>query len=328
MPKDKLLIALLITIAAIAGIFYFHSSVTPVSTGQLAALCLGALGWTGLFISPVGSDQNHAISSNTHTGELASSLSGLFNTIQAQLNDQITATEAELNQVKSLMDSAIDDLVDSFMSLEATTRIGQHLVGHMISSESNSKDELNPFRDRQMKSQALLNDTSDFLKKLIKNTKHNIATSASLAKLDKISDNDTAKILSELQANSDLIHENTKEVSYKVADMIDENKAIIALVSEEMAATNAQVAEDVHAAIKSLQFQDTTTQLITQCTERLNVMQKMLGIIESLGNSNTAAQSVQEWQIKLTAANDALKEANNLRIKQFNVDPGSVELFV
>jgi hypothetical protein len=197
----------------------------------------------------------------------------------------------------------------------------------MISSETNNRDELNPFRDKQLKSQTLLSDTSELLKKLIKDTKQNKAASASLAKLDKVSDNAASKTLIELQSNGDLLHKETKEVADKVADMMSENKAIIAMVAEEMAATNEQVAEDVQVAIKSLQFQDTTSQLITQCTERLDVMQKMLGTLESLGNSNTAAQSVQEWQTKLAAANDELKEASNVRMKQFNVDPGSVELF-
>jgi hypothetical protein len=325
MPKDKLIIALLVTITMIAGIFFFRNSDTPFAAGQIATLCLGTLAWVGLLVYPAQSNPQQA--SQSDTSGLSSSMANLFNTMQAELNEQIVATEAELNQVKSLMDSAIDDLVDSFVSLEATTRIGQNLVSHMISSETNNRDELNPFRDKQLKSQTLLSDTSELLKKLIKDTKQNKAASASLAKLDKISDNAASITLSELQSNGDLLHKETKEVADKVADMMSENKAIIAMVAEEMAATNEQVAEDVQVAIKSLQFQDTTSQLITQCTERLDVMQKILDTLESLGNSNTAAQSVQEWQTKLTAANDELKEASNVRMKQFNVDPGSVELF-
>ena len=85
--------------------------------------------------------------------------------MQTEHNGQIVATEVELNQVKSLMDNAIDNLVDSFVSLKATTRIGQNLISHMISNENNNRDELNPFRDRQMKSQSLLKDTSATLTK-------------------------------------------------------------------------------------------------------------------------------------------------------------------
>jgi hypothetical protein len=331
MPKDKLLIALIVTIAMIAGIFFFHNSDTPFAAGQIATLCLGALAWVGLLVYPAQSSLERASQkpqgANDDTSGLSNSMANLFNTMQSELNDQIVATETELNQVKSLMDTAIDDLVDSFVGLEATTRIGQNLISHMISSENNNRDELNPFRDRQMKSQTLLNDTSELLKKLIKDTKQNKAASASLAKLDKISDSTASKTLAELQSSGDLLHKETKAVANKVADMMDENKAIIAMVANEMAATNGQVAQDVQVAIKSLQFQDTTSQLITQCTERLNVMQKMLGTIESLGKNNTAAKSVQEWQAKLAKANDELKETSNVRMKQFNVDPGSVELF-
>ena len=335
MPKNKLLIALLLTILTIAGILFFQSSDAPFATGQVITLCLSALAWVTLFIypTPAGSKQpiEASQSTNTDTSKLSSSMANLFSTMQTELNSQIVATEAELNQVKSLMDNAIDDLVDSFVSLEATTRIGQNLVSHMISNENNNRDELNPFRDRQINSQTLLNDTSELLKKLIKDTKQNKAVAASLADLEKLSDSDSSKTLAELQASGELLHKETKEVSYKVAGMIDENKAIISMVADEMAATNAQVAVDVQTAIKSLQFQDTTIQLITQCTERLNVMQKMLNTIEALGksfgNSSTTAQSVQDWQTKLTTATDNLKAASKVRMKQFNVDPSSVELF-
>ena len=339
MPKDKLLIALMLTIVTIGGILFFQSAETSFATGQVVALGLGALAWIVLLIYPIyaGPEQSGlgSHSANTGTSSLSSNMTNLFNTIQTELNGQIVATEAELNQVKSLMGNAIDDLVDSFVSLEATTRIGQNLISHMISSDTNSRDELNPFRDRQINSQTLLNDTSELLKKLIKDTKQNKVATASLTSLEKISDNAASKTLAELQANGELLHKETKEVSYKVADMIDENKAIISMVADEMAATNAQVAEDVQIAIKSLQFQDMTTQLITQCTERLAVMQKMLSTIQSLGQSlnqspggnNASDQSVQQWQTKLIAAHSALKEASHVRMKQFNVDPGSVELF-
>lgn len=85
--------------------------------------------------------------------------------MRTEHNGQVVANEVELNQVKSLMDNAIDNLVDSFVSLKATTRIGQNLISHMISNENNNRDELNPFRDRQMKSQSLLKDTSAALTK-------------------------------------------------------------------------------------------------------------------------------------------------------------------
>lgn len=340
MPKSKQLIALLLTILTVGAILFLQSTYAPLATVQVATLCLIALGlialaWVILFIYPSPASLSQP-NQNTHitkidTNTLSSTIANLFNTMQSELKVQISATEAELNQVKSIMDKAIDDLVDSFVSLEATTRIGQNLVSHMISNENNNRDELNPFRDRQMNSQTLLNDTSELLKKLIKDTKQNKAVAASLADLEKLSDSDQSKTLAELHTSGELLHKETKEVSYKVAGMIDENKAIISMVADEMAATNAQVALDVQTAIKSLQFQDTTIQLITQCTERLNVMQKMLNTIESLGqslaSSNSSAQSLQDWQTKVASATDKLKEASNVRMKQFNVDPGSVELF-
>lgn len=337
-PKKSLLIALFITIAIVFGLFYFGAAAisntgSPLTSGQVLTLCLGALAWLGLFFTSNASMTNTtstnrlADASQPDSTNFAASYADLLSTMQTELGEQISATEAELKQVKSLMDGAIDDLVDSFISLESTTRIGQNLVKQMASSETDSNDDLNPFKDRQIKSAQLMHDTSTILKKLIQDGKQNQAACASLAESNKNIDPASSKILVGLLLSSDLLHKETKAVANKVATVIEENKATMSMVADEISTTTKQIESDVQLAVKSLQFQDMTTQLIVQCGERLNVMQEMLNAIDLFSQKSAPGDSVYVLQTKLTMARDELKHAGHKRMKQFNVDAGSVELF-
>ncbi len=340
MLKKNLFIALIIAIATLFGVFYFSASSMALSKGQIIATGLGALAWLALFFTSTTTKANsstpdsHQTSSANHLAQtsandaegLSSNYASLLNTMQSELGEQIKATKAELAQVKSLMDGAIDDLVDSFISLEATTRIGQNLVKQMAASETDSKDDLNPFKDRQVKSAQLLHDTSTILKKLMKDAKQNQAACASLTK-ENIADKAASKLISALQLSSGVLHKETQEIASKVATVIEENATTMSMVADEMAVTTTQIAQDVKLAVKSLQFQDMTTQLIVQCIERLNMMQEMLNAIDLFSKKSLPSDSAYVLQTKLTMAREELKQTSHVRMKQFNVDAGSVELF-
>jgi hypothetical protein len=327
MQMNKLGTALIITLAMLVGVFYFGNSSPTVSSAQAITLCLGALAWIALILTsnsqPQQANQFSAPTSNNDS--LPNSIAELLGTFQAELSQQVSATEAELKQVKSLMNGAIDDLVDSFISLEATTRIGQNLAKQLALSETDNKDDHNPFKDKQLQSQQLLHDTADILKKLVKDASQNQVTCASLANFGKNVEGTNSKALAKLLLGGDLLLSDTKLVASKVAAVIEENKANIAMVSEEITVTTKQIEADVQTAVKSLQFQDMTTQLITQCNERMHIMQEMLQAISSIDSD--AAHSAETLQTKLMVARNKLKQAGAARMKQFNVDAGSVELF-
>jgi hypothetical protein len=258
---------------------------------------------------------------------ITKSFTALFDTMQSELSAQITATEAELNQVKSLMDGAIDDLVDSFISLESTTRIGQNLVQQMAASESDVSDELNPFRNKQQKSKWLLHEASEILNNLIADAKQNQTTSDSLLSIEKISDETVGKILAKLQVSGKALSEKANEVASKVTEVIAENQSTLTMVANEMTNTTEQIARDVQIAVKSLQFQDMTTQLIVQSIERLKIMRQMLDSMHTVSSQNSASLSIPSLQAILINMNDELKQASQVRMKAFNVDAGHVELF-
>ncbi len=324
MHTKKLLIALLITIAMFCGIFFFSDMGATLSTGQIVTMCLGALAWLGLLIFPNFLHQSGQNQLTEAPKAEASNLSGSFvellNTIQAELSNQIVATEAELNQVKTLMDGAIDDLVDSFISLEATTRMEQNLVKLLASDqEIDDTDELNPFRDAQIKSKQFLLETLEKLNNLIEDATQSEAVSTSGA---------ANKKNPKLQSGGKLLSQRLKEVALKVISIIEENNANTSMVAGEIVMIAAQIERDVQTAVQSLQFQDMTTQLIVQSGERLKIMQEILNSINSINNKNTAAEdSIHEWQTRLVAAHDEIKQASKVRMKRFNVDAGSVELF-
>jgi hypothetical protein len=254
---------------------------------------------------------------------ITSLLSQLINTINTELSAEISATQAELLQVKSLMDHAIDDLVDSFISLEATTRIGQNLVLQLASNKTmNTLDELNPFREKQIKSAQLLLDTTVKLNKLLQDAKHNEATVNQL-KMEE-SGNKT-QLITELQANSKVLSAQSKEVAQLMKAVTAENESTINMVAEEITITSTQIEKDVQMAVKSLQFQDMTTQLIVQCSERQSQMQQLLNKLQAIG-ANGKATDAEMQLIMLQILND-ITHADKMRMKQFNVDAGSVELF-
>lgn len=254
--------------------------------------------------------------------QLISDFVEMFGALQDALCHQIAATEVELKQVKSLMDGAIDDLVDSFISLEATTRIGQNLVKQMASDVTDSKDELNPFKDKQLKSAQLLEETSQALNQLAKDVKENHVTCAMLAGKDSTANTKTA--LGTLEASSSQISLEVKAVVSKINAVMAENKATIQMVADEIALTSSQIEKDVQTAVKSLQFQDMTTQLIVQCGERMKVMQEMLNSVRNISDNSTSSSDLQT---KLADIKNIIKQAGKVRMKEFNVDAGSVELF-
>ena len=357
MLKKSLLIALIATIAMLCGLLYFSAPGSALSNGQLVTLCLGALAWLIVLFLP-----NHSPQSDTKN--LSNNFSDLLNNIQTELTGHITATEAELAQVKSLMDNAIDDLVDSFISLEATTRIEQKLVMLLVSSQNvNDKDENNPFRDMQMKSKLLLQETSDHLNKMIKDAKHNEAACKSIAHIDTAAEqaiesleavlgkigktadmalvnsvrdsvktmhgtiSEASKVANKLHASSKLLSEESKEVAHKVSTVIAESDNNLSMVANEISLTGSQIEKDVQTAVKSLQFQDMTSQLITQCGERQKIMQQILQAVNAIGNKDSGQTTMPELQAKLRAASAELKQISSARMKQFNVDAGHVELF-
>jgi hypothetical protein len=320
MLNKSLVVALIVTIATLCGLFYFSALGSTLSNGQLVTLCIGALAWLVVLFLP-----NHTPQADANN--LSHNFSDLLSNIQTELTNHITATEAELAQVKSLMDNAIDDLVDSFISLETTTRIGQNLVRQMASSKTDTKDDLNPFKDKQAKSQRLLQETSEILKKLMHDAKQNQLACTSLAESNKNIDAASSKILSKILLSSDDLRKETKLIASKVADVIQENKDNLSLVADELTATTKQIEKDVQTAVKSLQFQDMTTQLITQCGERQKIMQQILHTANAIGNKDSGQISASELQAKLKAASAELKQISSARMKQFNVDAGHVELF-
>jgi ATP-dependent Lon protease len=172
-----------------------------------------------------------------------------------------------------------------------------------------------------------MHDTSTILKKLIQDGKQNQVACSSLAETNVNTDPVSSKILVGLLLSSDLLHKETKAVASKVATVIEENKTTMSLVADEMAATTTQIEKDVRLAVKSLQFQDMTTQLIVQCGDRLSVMQEMLNAINLFSQKSAPGDSAYVLQTKLSMARDELKQAGDKRMKQFNVDAGSVELF-
>jgi hypothetical protein len=237
---------------------------------------------------------------------------------------QITGTETELIQVKKLMDNAIDDIVDSFMSLETSTRIAQHLMKNMAASESDSSDELNPFHNRKIQSAQLLSDTAAALENMLSKANYHQTT---CAQLDSFQATEPAnKHYKNIQLTGAQLIKEANEIKSKIAALIDDNNNNLTLVTEEISKINLQIEKDVQAAIKSLQFQDMTSQLVVQCIERQHIAKKLLEAFSTINNIDIS-NNQHAWQTTLAALNESLLNISKVRMKVFNVDASSVELF-
>ena len=337
--------------------YSFSNDSVSLGIGQIATIATSTLAWLFLLIF-----SQHTAEKKQDANAMVHTVSALVNTIQSELDTQISATEAELAQVKSLINTAIDGLVDSFISLEASMRTEQALLMLLTSNESSDdNNEMNPFKEKQLKSKQLLNDIANQLDTLIKNTNQNELACKALKKIEKEAEstvknlelildklgsavdaifidelrnsarklhssiNQAGSTADELYADSQVYALESKDIASKINFIMDENASNISLVAEEIAATTSQIERDVQAAVKSLQFQDMTTQLITQCSERQKLMQSILSSF-NIGENNSNI-SFQELEIKLSAAHAKLKQVSSVRMKQFNVDGGSVELF-
>lgn len=380
MPRVNILVALAISALMLAGVLYFNTSAFVFNTAQIAILVLVALAWLGLFLSSSRiknhssvnlmsqNDTNQKSVSKNEVKQVSDGLMSLVGTLKTELEVQITATKAELMQVKSLMDDAIDDLVDSFISLEASTRIEQKLVMLLASNVAeNDNDDLNPFKEKQLKSKQLLSEISVKLNTLIKDAKHNESACKALNNIEQDSENSITALetllekinladmkqevkvlfadevrkhaqelhglvgkagetVEKLYTDSKVYTDESKDIANKINEIMDENANNISIVADEIALTTAQIEKDVQTAVRSLQFQDMTTQLITQCGERQKVMQDILNTTSTI-HLNNHDNSLPNLLLTLSNAQAELKQLSKARMKQFNVDSGSVELF-
>jgi hypothetical protein len=247
-----------------------------------------------------------------------------LNILNNELRRQITGTEAELIQVKKLMDNAIDNIVDSFMSLETSTRIAQHLMKNMAASESDSSDELNPFHNRKIQSAQLLSDAAAALENMLSNANYH---QTACAQLDSFQTTEPVnKHYKNIQLTGAQLIAEANEIKSKITALIDDNNNNLILVTEEISKINLQIETDVQAAIKSLQFQDMTSQLIVQCIERQHIAKKLLDVFSTIKNIDISSKQ-QTWQTTLATLNENLLNISKVRMKAFNVDASSVELF-
>ena len=265
--------------------------------------------------------ETHSVENIAHNSDINS----LLTTLITALSTQLVAAEAELTQVKKLMDGAIEQIVDSFISLEASTRIAQNIVTQIIAKESNALDELNPFRDKHQQTAQLLKQSAAALSSLMHDAMQHEANCKKLLGFATGTANLT--LVDELQHASQQLVAETKIVAANVTEIITENKHNIAMVAEEVAKTTAQIDKDVQTAVKSLQFQDMASQLIVQSVARQKMMLRLLNTIEkSLPNDNHNNKD-QHWPTQMAEIEEALQQMNKVRMKAFNVDAGSVELF-
>ena len=201
MPMKSLAIGMLISVASLLGLTAFGTPESMPNAVQLLALCGGFAAWSVLLVmnhrSSANGLQRSIAQSEQELVALASDFDALLNALNEEFTTQISGTQGELEQLRSLLDDAIFKLIDSFTGLESTTRHQHELVlqlTHQQSGGANAAiDAQDPFTDSGQQSgthvtfETFLRDTTVTLSMFVDNTIENSKLGMELVeKMDEI----------------------------------------------------------------------------------------------------------------------------------------------
>lgn len=149
MQKNLPLFGLVISVAVLAAMYFMAAPGSTLNPMQWLVLGVGCIGWlTLLATSQKKKDprewQPRAI--DQEISSLADSFDGLLNILHEEFNGQINSTQDELQQLRTLLEDAIQKLIDSFTGLESTTRVQHGLVLQLtnVGGENNHDGETDP----------------------------------------------------------------------------------------------------------------------------------------------------------------------------------------
>ncbi len=211
MQKRLFLFGLTISLALLAAMHFLAGPDAGLNTMQWLAIGIGCGGWFAILVasqkrkSP-GEWQPRAI--DQEISSLADSFDGLLNILHEEFNGQISNTQDELHQLRTLLDDAITKLIDSFTGLESTTHRQHGLVLQLTNvgkSEGQQAAEASGNEDASAGNITLekfLTDTSSTLTMFVDNTIQGSKQGMELvAKMDEISDEMSRinKILTEVE---------------------------------------------------------------------------------------------------------------------------------
>ena len=173
MLKKPIVVGLLISLAMFAAMALLASPATSLNGFQWLALGVGCVGWIALTRrSDKASHDTHAWQPRAIDSEIsniADSFDALIRLLHEEFNGQIGNTQQELDQLRTLLDDAINKLIISFTGLESTTRRQHDLVTQLTSLEKKGEATSEETVEK-ITLDRFLEDTSSTLGLFVENT--------------------------------------------------------------------------------------------------------------------------------------------------------------
>lgn len=120
----------------------------------------------------------------------------------------------------------------------------------------------------------------------------------------------------------------------KLLDVLAEKYAIDTSTMNTLALFKSKIADDVNAAVTSLQFQDLTSQLIARTVKRVSGLKDLLHGLESHSNEmdpnhehEEIVKFLEEMNLSLQVGSNALSGGLHKSVGQQNMGTGEIDLF-
>ncbi len=196
MTKKPILFGLMIAVALFAALLMLAAPGTSLNSLQWAALLACNIGWLILLARAGNGTTAKTLipkSLDEDISSLAEGFDSLLNILHEEFSSQVNNTQTELQQLRDLLDDAIQKLINSFTGLESTSRKQQSLVLKLADTKNdnpseNADDDTGAAASEKITLSKFLADTSSTLGMFVDNTIDASKSGMELvAKMDEIS---------------------------------------------------------------------------------------------------------------------------------------------
>lgn len=273
--------------------------------GNLALQCLVvtglSVGWLALVQRAFSGIKQVSIASYTKVeqelNQLATGFDSLVQLMHEEFNTQIVDSKIELTQLKSVLHDAVGKLIESFTTLEATTRRQQEMslsLTHPMATKANEDGSA------KLSFDLFLTEISDTLNFLVEHAVENSKLGMSLVeKMDDISA-DIKNILSVLGELESIASQT---------NLLALNAAIEAARAGEAGRGFAVVADEVrNLSVRSNQFSMQIREQMTHVMQSVSVAEKTISEISSndMNDALRSKKNVDTMMREIELMNDSI----------------------